>query len=152
MGQGHIYPPGLRANERAALDANPYLDGTNYVAGIDDVGDGGGATSGFTVIRLAFAYNSSSPLTLAAVATGETVMKVILDLTTAFDQASTLSVGHTGSQTALMNTDQNDSRTAGFYEVVANQQYGGSDTVKLYVNAGLSTQGAGVCWLISKKA
>lgn len=152
MGQGYASPPGLTPNQKAALNANALLDAANYVAGIDDVGDGGGASSGFTVSPVAFYYNSSSPITVATVATGEIITKVILDITTAFNAATTLSVGHTGSQTALMDTTQNLPATVGFYEVIGNHQYGGADTVKLYISPGLSTQGAGTCWLITKKA
>ena len=153
MGQGHVYPPGLTAKQKQALDANTLLDGTNYVAGIDDVGEGGtGPSGGFTVYRLDFLYNDGSPLTIGSVATGEQVTSVIVDVTTAFNGSASLSVGHTGSATALMDTDKNLPGSIGHYEVKANFTYGGSDTLKLYISPGASSQGAGQCWVITKKA
>lgn len=152
MGQGHIYPPGLSPNQKAALDANQLLDGTNYVAGIDDVGEGSGPSGGFTVYRINFTYNGGSPQTIGSVATGEQITEVWLDVTTAFNAPTTLSVGHTGSQVALMDTSKNIPGTVGLYRVRGNHIYGGADTLKLYVNPGASSQGAGQCWVITKKA
>jgi hypothetical protein len=152
VGQGFASPPGLTPNQKAALNANVLLDAANYVAGIDDTGEGGGASAGFTITATTFAWNTTSPVTLQVLATGEIVCKVILDITTAFDAASSLSVGHTGSATALMDTSQSDSRTAGWYEVVAHQEYGGADAAYLHITPGASSQGAGRVWVISKKA
>lgn len=152
MGDGFVFPAGLTGKQKQALDANALLDGTNYVAGIDDTAGGTGPGSGFTVTPLDFYYGDTSPVTIASVATGETIVSIRIDITQAFNAVSSLSVGHTGSSTALMNTDQNIPTVAGSFEVVLHQEYGGADTIKLYITPGSSSEGAGTCWLVTKKA
>jgi hypothetical protein len=98
--------------------------------------------------EVAFTYATTSPLTLAVVTVGQRVLKAAVQIVTAFDDpAATVTIGHTGVVGGLLSSTECVATAAGYYEASPMFQYGGADTIKLWITKGTSTQGAGVAYL-----
>ena len=101
------------------------------------------AIAGSQKVCVAFTYTTISPLTIYYTAVGDAITGARVHIETEFDEASTVSVGHTGSQVAIMDTAENFTTEAGDYECTRFLTYSGSDSIKLYITPGASTQGTG---------
>lgn len=127
----------------------------DVLRGLDKAEDGSGNVilmSEFDIKENTFAFNSSSPKSIASVINGERVKKVVIEIVTPFDAPeATISVGHTGSPAFLMDTAQNIPSEIGVYEVAPSFKYGGDDTIKLYISPGGSSQGTGLVYLETER-
>lgn len=126
----------------------------DVLRGLDKSVDGLNVTlsSEFDIKELAFGYATDTPLTIASIAGGERVKKIGIQITTPFnDPSSSLSVGHAGSQEALMTVNQNDPTEIGIYEVTPEFKYYGADTIKLYINRADATEGVGTVYLWTER-
>ena len=94
-------------------------------------------------VCIAFTYTTISPLTIYYTAVGDAITGARVHIETVFDEASTVSIGHSGSQVAILDTTENFTTEEGDYECTRFMPYSGSDAIKLYINPGASTQGAG---------
>jgi hypothetical protein len=94
-------------------------------------------------VCVAFIYTTISPLTIYYTIPGDVITGARIHIETEFDEASTVSVGHTGSQVAIMDTTENFTTEAGDYECTRFITYSGSDSIKMYITPGASTQGTG---------
>ena len=103
-------------------------------------------------VCLSFTYATISPFTIHTVATDDIIISCRIHIETAFDKASAVSVGHTGSQIAIMDTTENSTLEVGDYESTRWIEYGGSDLIKLYISPGTSVQGSGYVYLTLTKA
>lgn len=109
-------------------------------------------SSEFDIKEVAFGFSTSSPMAVAVVREGERVKKVKLKITIPFNSpATTLTMGHAGSQDALMRANQNIPGFAQTYEVSPELIYGGVDTVKLYINRAGATEGSGVVFIETER-
>lgn len=84
---------------------------------------------------------------IATVSDGRRVDEVIVEVTTAFNGAATLSVGTQADNEMLMTIDQNDLSTAGTYKIDPAHLFntGGSDTpVKYYLTTNSTTTGTAI--------
>lgn len=115
--------------------------------GLDKSEDGSGniiLRSEFDAKELYFGFASASPVTIAGVIARERIRRVAVLITVPFDDpSSTLSVGHTGDPEALLARDDITPTELGLYEASPMIVYGGTDTIKLYINRAGSSQGAG---------
>jgi hypothetical protein len=101
--------------------------------------------------ELAFTYVSVSPLTLAVVVSGERVVYVGVLINTAFnDGAAVVTVGHTGDTSAFLSGII--PQEIALFEVWPMYQYGGADSVKIYIDPRSSTQGSGVAFIATERA
>lgn len=150
------------------IDWNPPEDETEWIppdsgdTAYIDAGRGIDLSSGaedhtvvnseFDIKEYDFTFETVSPITLAVVVDKERIKRVVMKIDTAFDDAATtLSVGHTGNVNGVMASTSNIPTFAGEYEVTPNIKYGGTDTIKFYINAGTSTQGAGTVFLETER-
>ena len=101
---------------------------------------------------LSFTYATISPFTIHTVTLGDIIISCRIHIETAFDKVSTVSVGHTGSAIAIMDTTENSTLEAGDYESTRWIEYAGSDLIKLYITPGASVQGSGYVYLTLTKA
>ena len=101
---------------------------------------------------ISFTYQTVSPFTVHVVAADDIIISCRISITTAFNATSTVSVGHTGSQVAIMDTAENSTLEVGDYETTRWIEYAGADTIKLYITPGASSQGAGYIYLCWTKA
>jgi hypothetical protein len=110
------------------------------------------AITGSHTACVSFTYQTISPFTIHTVTLGDSIISCRIHIETAFDKASTVSVGHTGSQIAIMDTTENSTLEAGDYESTRWIEYAGSDLIKLYITPGASVQGTGYVYLTLTKA
>ena len=92
---------------------------------------------------VAFDYTTSSPLILYYTGNGTIITGARIHIETFFDGAATLSIGHAGNVDAVIASSENNPLELGDYETTRFLSYAGVDTIRLYVNAGAATQGAG---------
>lgn len=90
-------------------------------------------------------FNSGN-VTLGDVSSGSKIEEVMITVNTVFDGAgATMSVGDDSDNDRLMEDDYIDLTSVGTYQVNPNHVYSGtldsSNTIKVYQNAGTSTQG-----------
>jgi len=101
---------------------------------------------------LSFTYATISPFTIHTVTADDIIISCRIHISTPFDATSTLSVGHTGSAIAIMDTTENSTLEEGDYESTRWIEYGGSDLIKLYITPGASVRGIGYVYLTLTKA
>lgn len=137
---------------------NYYAEGDSslidVMRGLDKNTEGGNVVieSEFDIKEVAFAYSTPSPVTLTIVNAGERVKRLAMQINTPFDSASSvLTIGHAGSVSALMTSEQNDAQTAGSYEVSPNFKYYGADTVKLYITRAGASAGSGIVYIETER-
>jgi len=137
---------------------NYYAEGDSslidVMRGLDKNTEGGNVviTSEFDIKEVSFGYSTPSPVTIATVQEGERVKRLAIQIITPFnDPSSLLSIGHAGSQSALMTVEQNDPQTAGIYEVAPQFMYYGADTVRLYITRAGSTAGSGIVYVETER-
>jgi hypothetical protein len=94
-------------------------------------------------VCVAFTYTTISPLTIYYTVPGDAITGARIHIETEFNETSTVSIGHSGSQVAIMDTAENFTTEAGDYECTRFMPYSGSDAIKLYINPGASIQGTG---------
>lgn len=104
-----------------------------------------GAQTDSNTLRANVTYNGGN-VTLGDVSTTSRPQEVVVDVTTAFDGTSTLNVGDDGDNDRLMTNDYIDLATVGTYTVTPKFVYmdttDANNTIKAYVVAGTSSQGA----------
>lgn len=99
-------------------------------------------SSGPETVVVPFTFLTSSPYLILRVADGDIVMAARISIISGFDGSTTLSIGHAGSATALMNITDNDPSSEGDYETTFYFPYSGTEDIKLY-KAGSATTGSG---------
>ena len=97
-------------------------------------------------LRSNVTYNGGN-VTLGNVSATSRAQEVVVEVTTAFDGSSTINIGDDGSNNRLMSNDYIDLSTVGTYVATPKFVYTGVDsaannTIKAYVVAGTSSQGA----------
>jgi len=104
-----------------------------------------GANTDANTLRANVTYNGGN-VTLGDVSTTSRPQEVVVDVTTAFDGTSTINVGDDSDTDRLMSNDYIDLGTVGTYTVTPKFVYmdttDASNTLKAYVVAGTSSQGA----------
>jgi len=104
-----------------------------------------GAQTDSNTLRANVTYNGGN-VTLGDVSTTSRPQEVVVDVTTAFDGSSTVNVGDDNDNDRLMTNDYIDLGTVGTYTVTPKFVYmdttDANNTVRAYVVAGTSTQGA----------
>lgn len=96
------------------------------------------------VAEFAFTFTTSSPHNLGAIANGSTFNRAVVLVTTAFDDPSaTLTLGPSGSPSALLAATDSKLSQLGQYESGA-LVVSAADFLQLTLNPGASTQGAGL--------
>ena len=104
-----------------------------------------GAQTDSNTLRANVTYNGGN-VTLGDVSTTSRPQEVVVDVTTAFDGSSTINVGDDNDTDRLMTNDYIDLGTVGTYTVTPKFVYmdttDANNTIKAYVVAGTSTQGA----------
>lgn len=116
--------------------------GRQGVAGIPGA-NGQGAS-----IPLTFAWGDATPALIANVPAGKVVFKVEVVLLTAFNTASTLTVGDAGNTSRLFSSADIDLSSAATYQSNPNFLYGSLTAVNLYISPGVgNSQGNGIVLL-----
>ena len=104
-----------------------------------------GAQTDSNTLRANVTYNGGN-VTLGDVSTTSRPQEVVVDVTTAFDGSSTVNVGDDNDNDRLMTNDYIDLGTVGTYTVTPKFVYmdttDANNTIKAYVVAGTSSQGA----------
>ena len=104
-----------------------------------------GAQTDSNTLRANVTYNGGN-VTLGDVSTTSRPQEVVVDVTTAFDGSSTINVGDDNDNDRLMTNDYIDLATVGTYTVTPKFVYmdttDANNTIKAYVVAGTSSQGA----------
>mgnify|MGYP000894249635 FL=1 len=104
-----------------------------------------GAQTDSNTLRANVTYNGGN-VTLGDVSTTSRPQEVVVDVTTAFDGSSTINVGDDNDTDRLMTNDYIDLGTVGTYTVTPKFVYmdttDANNTIKAYVVAGTSSQGA----------
>lgn len=96
------------------------------------------------VADFAFTFTTGSPHNLGAIAAGSVFNRAVVLVTTAFDDPSaTLTLGPSGSPSALLSAGDSKLSQLGQYESGA-LVVEGPDFLQLTLNPGASTQGAGL--------
>jgi len=114
--------------------------------------DGASANANLKGVVIPFAYNTASPLTIAAVVNGEAVIDSEIVIETPFDDvAAVLDLGTVASPSALIPAADNDPQNLGNYGSDENINFTGPETVRLTISPGASTQGSGYVLVILKK-
>lgn len=91
-----------------------------------------------------FAFNTASPLVLAALPAGAKVVRAAIVISTPFDDAAaTLSLGTPGSPALVLGPSDSRPSVAGQYETDLIATFAAADTLQLVISPGASTQGAG---------
>lgn len=104
--------------------------------------------SEFDIKEFAFTYETASISNIASVVADERVKRITVQITTTFDDASTtITVGDGGDNDRLMAADENMPGTVGIYEVAPNYLYASASVIRLYINAGTSSQGQGILYV-----
>lgn len=110
------------------------------------------SVSGFEIVQIPFAYNSASPLLLANVVVGDSIVRASIDITQDFDDlAATLSIGTAGNNDLLVAVGENNPSTIALYDITKNTIFAGPQVLSLYLNPGTSTQGTGIATLYLNK-
>ncbi len=115
----------------------------NQIPGIHEPSTAGaGPVNPELYARVNFTYNTVSPLTIINLLAGDEIDTVKLVITTAFDDASaTLSVGTVASPTLIFNAVK--ANKAQQYSSFEHHTIGLAEILRLTINSGTSTQGAG---------
>jgi hypothetical protein len=104
-----------------------------------------GAQTDSNTLRANVTYNGGN-VTLGDVSATSRPQEVVVDVTTAFDGSSTVNVGDDNDNDRLMTNDYIDLGTVGTYTVTPKFVYmdttDANNTIKAYVVAGTSSQGA----------
>jgi hypothetical protein len=104
-----------------------------------------GAETDSNTLRANVTYNGGN-VTLGDVSTTSRPQEVVVDVTTAFDGSSTINIGDDGDNDRLMSDSYIDLSTVGTYTVTPKFVYmdtvDANNTIKAYVVAGTSSQGA----------
>jgi len=109
-------------------------------------------SSGANTAKSSFAFNTASPVTVAALATGDVVMIATVTITTPFnDAAATLEVGITGSTGAILSSSDIATGTAGAYQSVTPLEAGNAVNLLLTITPGTATAGAGYLTVLFHK-
>lgn len=136
--------PHVRLATIAAPASGPWIAAqhlTNFIDahGIFPIGGGSVAPP-----KVAFAWNTASPLAIFSAPAGSTIVKAVIKISTVFNGAApTLSIGDSGNNSRLMTTAQNDPKTLGSYIVEFPHEYGSLTAVNLYITPSTASQGAG---------
>lgn len=110
------------------------------------------SVSGFEIVQIPFAYNSASPLLLANVVVGDSIVRASIDITQDFDDlAATLSIGTAGNNDLLVAVGENNPSAIALYDITKNTIFAGPQVLSLYLNPGTSTQGTGIATLYLNK-
>lgn len=103
------------------------------------------SSSGANTFKVSFAFNSGSPLTIAALQSGDVVMITNVTITTPFSDASaTLSVGVAGDTGAVLPTSQIGPGTAANYQSLEPYTATSSNPLILSISPALSNAGQGI--------
>lgn len=95
------------------------------------------------LIEVDFDYQSTSPINITSVITGETVVKVGVLVETAFDNSATLSIGDSTDHSLLMATTDNLLYRINYYEVMCYYECLVDKEFSIYLDVGDSEQGSG---------
>jgi hypothetical protein len=115
----------------------------NKVSGLWELKGTITAKSGGLALR--FSWGDATPEVIASIPAGKVVSKVEINLLTAFNVPSTLSVGDSSDVQRLFPIDGIDLTQAGKYQASPNYIYTSATTVNLYLSPGVgNTQGNGV--------
>lgn len=115
------------------------------------VGAGGGGSSADAeeIKTLAFSFSTSSPATILAIPAGGRIISVGVQITTPFDDASSLiTIGDAGNTSRLMAANQNIPNEIGESESHVGYQYVALSSIILTIVPGASTQGSGVAYVV----
>ena len=111
-----------------------------------DKGDPG--TSSF--IKVSFTFTNTPSIIILSVVDGDCIVDSEIVIETPFDDpAATLSLGSVANNSLILSTIENRPTIADNYGNEENFKFAISEQIRLYINAGASTQGAGYI-LISK--
>ena len=101
----------------------------------DEEGDGPGESTHRLVLD--FSYGDATPEAIGTLPADRAVLSVVVSIETAFDgTGAALSVGVTGSLSALMATSQNAPETVASYETFPGVSYGTDKTIYLSITPG----------------
>jgi len=93
--------------------------------------------------EVAFAYNTSSPISLGFVPAGARIDEAFVDVTTTFDGGFAGSIGDSGSNSRHMATGDVAWGSTGGNTKRNHYRYAASTEINLYLTPGAATQGAG---------
>lgn len=130
-------------NAVVVLAENPdfvtVLGGTQGVQGIQ------GASGDGSAIAYPFSWGDATPAIITTSVIGKTVYKVELVLLTAFNAASSITVGDSGNNSRLFNVNNLDLSEIGTYQTNPNYTYLSSTDINLYITlGGGNTTGNGI--------
>ena len=109
---------------------------------------GGGGSGNVNASVTAFSYTTTSPLSLGAVASGESVNRAAILITIPFDDVSaTLQLGTPFSPALLLAAGDNKPGQIGQYENDSIVRFISPDSLQLTITPGASTMGAGLVFL-----
>lgn len=117
--------------------------------------DGGGpqgipGPAGSPHIIVPFAFTDTSIILLVTVP-GDFILDTELEVLTPFDDpAATLSIGTAGDNNLVIDTSENLPGTVGNYGTQENFEFLASETVRIFISPGTSTQGSGRVTLSKK--
>lgn len=118
---------------------NPFVGGTG----------GGVGPEAEEIHTFAFNFSTPSPATLFSIPANGRILTVGIQITTAFDDAAaSLSIGDGGNPSRLMTMNQNIPSEIGESESHVGYQYVASTPILLTISPGISTQGAGVAYIV----
>jgi len=101
-----------------------------------------GAPAGPTIVN--FSFDSASPLVVLPLAAGAVVLDVMLQIITPFDDpAATLTLGTAADASRFLGSGDNLPGQAGGYGDDLPQYFTASETMRLFISPGSSTQGTG---------
>jgi len=107
-----------------------------------------GANGQGAAIPYVFSWGDATPALIANIPAGKVVFKVEVVLLTAFNVASTVTVGDSGNTSRLFSTADIDLSSAATYQSNPNHLYGSLAAVNLYVSPGVgNSQGNGIVLL-----
>jgi hypothetical protein len=108
----------------------------NFIEGKQNVLAGAGISE-----RVDFTYATLSPLTLKNLIANDQIVKVLLVLTEAFDAPSTLNIGTVANPTAIFENIPANKACKWLFHFSLDTPI--SEVLRLIINPGASTQGAG---------
>lgn len=107
-------------------------------------GGTGGGVNKVEYVKVAFDFNTISPLTLLSLSAGQTVTDCEVVITEEFDDPSTsLSVGVDADHDAIVPQSENIPTEIGIYASRRNSAFLANEGIRLWISVGASTQGKG---------
>lgn len=103
------------------------------------------------VVEIPFSYGDATPKLLFSAPANKIIFEVAIVIETAFDSASSLSVGDAGDTQSLFETTDILTTETGTYTTEPGTKYGMATNVNLSITAGASTQGSGLVRITYQK-